>query len=266
MIGVSQFNGLLAKRQVLRTLVERDLRVRYAGSVLGYVWTVLDPLLMALVYFIVFTLIFQARQTGNQPYFLHLVTGLFLWQWFASNMSETSRALLSESRLVRSANLPRELWVVRVVLAKGIEFILTLPVIIAFTAYYLITGETKLHWTLVMIPVALVLTFLLSVGIGMILAPITVLVTDMARVVRIALRLGFYATPVLYSADMAPGTLQTVLALNPMSGILELFRSGFFRGEMNLLSVASACVLTVILLLIGAFVFKRLEPAVLKEI
>jgi ABC-2 type transport system permease protein len=181
-------------------------------------------------------------------------------------MSETSRALLAESRLVRSANLPRELWVVRVVLAKGIEFVLSLPVVVAFTIYYMITGETRLHWTIILAPVSLVLTFLLSVGIGMILAPVTVLVSDMARVVRIALRLGFYATPVLYSADMAPPALRTLLALNPMSGILELFRSGFFKGEMNLLSVASACVMTVLLLLIGAVVFKRMEPAVLKEI
>ena len=146
MIGVSQFRGLMANRQVVRTLVERDLRVRYAGSVLGWVWTVLDPLLMALIYLVVFTVIFQARRGGHQPYFLHLVTGLFLWQWFAQNMTETSRALLSEARLVRSANLPRELWVVRVVLAKGVEFVLTLPVIAAFTIFYMITGQTKLHW------------------------------------------------------------------------------------------------------------------------
>ena len=266
MIGVSQFRGLMANRQVVRTLVERDLRVRYAGSVLGWVWTVLDPLLMALIYFVVFTVIFQARRGGHQPYFLHLVTGLFLWQWFAQNMTETSRALLSEARLVRSANLPRELWVVRVVLAKGVEFVLTLPVIAAFTIFYMITGQTKLHWTIVLLPVSLVLTFLLSVGIGMILAPVTVLVNDMARVVRIVLRLGFYATPVLYSADMAPPVLQKLLLFNPMSGILELFRSGFFKGEMNILSVSSAVVLTIILLFVGSIVFKRLEPAVLKEI
>jgi ABC-2 type transport system permease protein len=118
----------------------------------------------------------------------------------------------------------------------------------------------------VLLPVSLVLTFLLSVGIGMILAPVTVLVNDMARVVRIVLRLGFYATPVLYSADMAPPALQKALLFNPMSGILELFRSGFFKGEMNLLSVSSAILLTVVLLLVGSVVFKRLEPAVLKEI
>ena len=266
MIGVAQVRGLVANRQVLRTLVERDLRVRYAGSWLGWVWTVLDPLLMALVYLVVFTLIFTARRSGNQPYFLHLITGLFLWQWFAQNMSETSRALLAESRLVRSANLPRELWVVRVVTAKGVEFILTLPIIVAFTIYYVATGQTHLHWTLIFLPVAIALTFLLSVGLGMILAPITVMVTDMARVVRIALRLGFYATPVLYSADMAPPVLRTLLALNPMTGILELFRAGFFRGELNRLSVASSLILTVVFLLVGAVIFRRLEPAVLKEI
>jgi ABC-2 type transport system permease protein len=266
MIGVSQFRGLMANRQVLRTLVERDLRVRYAGSVLGWVWTVLDPLLMALVYFVVFTLIFQARQTGNQPYFLHLVTGLFLWQWFAQNMSETPRALLSQVRLVRSTNLTRELWVVRVVTAKGIEFLLTLPIVAAFTIYYVATGQTHIAWTIFLIPAALLLTFLLSVGIGLMLASVTVLVTDTARVVRIVMRLAFYATPVLYSADVAPPMLRTLLAFNPMSGILELFRSGFFRGEMNMLSVVSAVVITFVLLLVGATVFKRLEPAVLKEI
>ncbi len=266
MIGVAQVRGVVAHRRVLRTLVERDLRVRYAGSALGWVWTVLDPLLMSLIYLLVFTVILQARQTGNQPYLLHLVTGLFLWQWFAQNMSETARALLQESRLVQSTNLPRELWVVRVVLAKGIEFLLTLPVVAAFTLYYVVTGQTHLGWSILLMPVALVLVFLLSIGLGMILAPITVLVNDMTRVVRIAMRLGFYATPVLYSADVAPERLQTVLALNPMSGILELFRSGFFRGDMNELSVVSAVILTFVFLFIGSRVFRKLEPAVLKEI
>jgi ABC-2 type transport system permease protein len=95
---------------------------------------------------------------------------------------------------------------------------------------------------------------------------VTVLVEDTTRVVRIVMRMAFYCTPIIYSLDKAPHLLRVVLWFNPMSGILELFRSGFFKGEMNLLSVASACVLTVVLLLVGAFVFKRLEPAVLKEI
>jgi ABC-2 type transport system permease protein len=266
MILVPEFKGLMANRNILGTLVRRDLRVRYARSALGYLWTVLDPLAMSLIYFIVFTFIFNARRVGNEPYILHLLIGLLAWQWFSQCMTETSRALLQESRLVKSTNLPRELWVVRVVMAKGIEFVFSLPVLICFTAVYAIRGETQLNWTLVYFPVAMVMTFILATGVGLMLAPITVLVTDMARVVRIALRMGFYGTPIIYSVHSAPEALRKVLILNPMTGIMELFRTGFFNTEMNRRAVFIGAAICVVVLLLGVGVFKRFESAVLKEI
>jgi ABC-2 type transport system permease protein len=266
MILVDQVSALMRKRQVLVTLVQRDLRVRYARSVLGYLWTILDPLAMACVYFVVFTQILDARDAGYDPYFLYLLTGLLAWQWFSQCMTETSRALLSEARLVRSTNLPRELWVVRVVLAKGIEFLFSLPVLIAFTAYYMAVGATQLHWGLVLFPVGIALQFLLMVGIGLVLAPVTTLVTDTARVVRIALRMGFYATPVLYSVDQAPEGLRLLLMLNPMTGITEFYRAGLFSGQFNAVAMVVGAVISLVVLLIGVVTFPRLEPAVLKEI
>jgi ABC-2 type transport system permease protein len=266
MILVSQVQALVRKREVLNTLVRRDLRVRYARSVLGYLWTVMDPLAMAAVYFVVFTVILKARNTGYQPYFLYLLVGLLSWQWFSQSMTETSRALLSEARLVRSTNLPRELWVVRVVIAKGIEFLLSLPILVCFAAFYVIRGDTQLHWALLLFPVGIVVQFLLICGIGLILAPITTLVTDTARVVRIALRMGFYGTPVLYSVDNAPEGLRNVLMLNPMTGVTELYRAGFFGGQFNALSMVVGVVMTLAILLLGVVTFPRLEPAVLKEI
>ena len=204
MILIPQVRGLVAKRRILGTLVQRDLRVRYAGSAIGYLWTILDPLAMSAIYFVVFTVIFKARHVGYQPYVLFLIVGLLAWQWFSSSLTETSRALLAESRLVRSTNLPRELWVVRVVIAKGIEFMLSLPVLAGFTAYYMIKGDAHLNLRLLYIPVALVIQFVLLTGIGLILAPITALVTDTARVVRIVLRMGFYSTPIIYGVHAAP--------------------------------------------------------------
>ncbi|MDN5794471.1 MAG: ABC transporter permease [Intrasporangium sp.] len=266
MILVPEFKGLMANRNVLGTLVRRDLRVRYARSVLGYLWSVLDPLAMSLIYFLVFTLIFKARHVGNEPYFLHLLTGLLVWQWFSLCMTETSRALLQESRLVKSTNLPRELWVVRVVLAKGVEFVLSLPILVIFVAIYVIRGEAHLNWTLVYFPVGMVLTFILATGVGLILAPITVLVTDMARVVRIGLRMGFYATPIIYSVQSAPESIRRFLIFNPMSGIMELFRSGFFESELGRRAVVISIVLSVLVFIVGTAVFKRFEAPVLKEI
>lgn len=267
MILMPQIRGVLNHREVLRTLVKRDLRVRYARSVLGYLWTILDPLAMSLIYLLVFTLIFTSKRAGNQPFFMSLIIGMLAWQWFNQSLTETSRALLSEARLVRSTNLPRELWVVRVVLAKGIEYIYSLPVIAFFAAFYMIRGELRLNWTLLFFPIAVLLIFLLATGIGLMLAPVTVLVTDMTRVVRIVIRMTFYATPILYSAQAAPEALQRILVFNPLSGIMELLRTGFFDSQhVSRAAVTVSVVASVAAIIIGSAVFTRLEPAVLKEI
>lgn len=266
MILVPQVRGLLAKRSILVTLVQRDLRVRYAGSALGYLWTVIDPLAMAAIYFVVFTLIFKARHIGFQPYVLFLIIGLLPWQWFSASLTDTSRALLSESRLVRSTNLPRELWVVRVVVAKMIEYLLSLPVLAGFTIFYLLKGQVHLNERLLLMPIGLLLQFVLLTGIGLILAPITTLVTDTARVVRILLRMGFYSTPIIYGVHAAPATLRNALLFNPMTGILELYRAGFFPADLNYKSVVLSAVLSFATLVAGTIVFERLEPSVLKEI
>jgi ABC-2 type transport system permease protein len=266
MILVPQARGLIAKRRMLVTLVQRDLRVRYAGSALGYLWTIIDPLAMAAIYFVVFTVIFKARRIGEQPYVLFLVIGLLAWQWFSASLTDTSRALLAEARLVRSTNLPRELWVVRVVIAKGIEFLLSLPVLAGFTIFYLAKGQVHLNYRLLYIPVGVMFQLVLLTGIGLILAPITTLVTDTARVVRILLRMGFYMTPIIYGVHAAPEKIRTLLLFNPMTGILELYRAGFFLNDLNYKSVVLSALISLGVLIAGTVVFQRLESTVLKEI
>jgi ABC-2 type transport system permease protein len=258
-----------SKHKVVATLVRRDLRVRYAASVLGYVWTILDPLLMSLIYFVVFVYIFKRHDLGHSPYFLFLVIGLLSWQWFSAALTDTSRALLSEARLVRSTRLPREVWVVRVVLSKGVEYLLSLPVLVAFVALYLVRGEAHLNHWLVLFPVGVVVQAVALLGLGLFLAPVTVLVTDMQRVVRIVLRMLFYITPVIYTAQLVPAPWDKLTWLNPMTGVLEMMRAGFFRHDKYPIvwgAIISSFVVSVVFLLVGAAVFRRLERAVLKEI
>lgn len=266
MILLPQLRALIAHRQVLDTLVRRDLRVRYARSAIGYLWTILDPLAMALIYFVVFGYIFNRKSVGYQPYVLFIIIGVLAWQWFSATITDTSRALLAEARLVRSTNLPRPLWVVRVVIAKGIEFVLSLPVLAVFAVIFVLRGETHIHYRILLVPVAIAMQFLLLVGLGLILAPVTVIFTDMPRIVRILLRMGFYATPIIYGAHAAPPVLQNVLLLNPMAGILEMYRAGFFPEELNIPSIVSSGIITFLVLVAGTIIFKRMESAVLKEI
>ena len=263
---LERYSRIWSQRGILLTLVQRDLRVRYARSWLGYLWTVLDPLAMALIYFLVFAVIFQRGDAGHKPYFLFLLVGLLPWQWFNASINETARALVAEAKLVRSTNLPRELWVIRVVVAKGIEFLLSLPVLLAFALVYMVRGETTLNWRIVLFPVALALQFLLQTGIGLLLAPATVLADDTIRVVRIALRMLFYGTPIIYTLDKAPDWLQTVLWFNPVSGILELYRAGFFPQPLQVAPLVVGVLMSLGFLVWGAITFARMERAVLKEI
>lgn len=266
---VTRTRALWERRGVVSTLVTRDLRVRYSRSVLGYLWTILDPLLMSLIYFVVFVYIFDRDDLGNQPYFLFLLIGLLSWQWFSASLTDTSRALLSEAKLVRSTNLPREIWVMRVILSKGVEYALSLPVLVAFLIFYLVQGEARLNGWLVLFPVGIVLQGVALVGIGLILAPVTVLVTDMQRVVRIVLRMLFYATPIIYSQHLVPEPFDKVTWINPLTGVMELMRAGFFTHDRYPIvwgAIVASVLISVALLIGGVWVFRRLERPVLKEI
>ncbi|MDU0312709.1 ABC transporter permease [Phycicoccus sp. M110.8] len=266
MSAASRAAAVWQRRQVLRTLVVRDLRVRYAQSWLGYVWTVLDPLAMSLIYFVVFVGIFKRGDVGHRPYFLFLVIGLLSWQLFSSSVTDTARSLIQDARLVRSTNLPREIWVVRVVLAKTVEYLYALPVLVLFTVVYAVRGEVHFNSRLLLFPVGILLQFVLLVGVGLLLAPVTALVNDMQRVVRILLRMAFYLTPVLYAPSRVPEPWRLLIDLNPMTGVLELLRAGFFHDELQWRSVWVSLVGGVVLLVVGSWAFTRLERSVLKEI
>jgi ABC-2 type transport system permease protein len=267
---IMRTQAIMARRSVLWTLVVRDLRVRYSSSVLGYLWTILDPLLMSLIYYLVFVHIFRRGDIGHEPYFLFLVIGLLSWQWFSGSLTDTSRALIQEAKLVRSTNLARELWVLRVVLSKGVEYLLSLPVLLTFTGVYAVQGDLHLNGWLLLFPLAVVLQALLSIGLGLLLAPVTALVTDTQRVIRIFIRMLFYATPVIYAGHVVPEPYDKVTWLNPMTGILEMMRAGFFSHEgrqaISWGAITTSLVMTVVLLFLGNAVFGRLERAVLKEI
>ena len=286
MNATSRWGRVWEHRRTLDTLVRRDLRIRYARSALGYVWTLIDPLAMALVYSFVFGVIWASKpeagshaaerfkNTDGIPIVLFLVAGLLAWNWFNNVINESSRALYAERLLVRSTNLPRELWVVRVVISKGIEHLLSLPILVGFILFYWLKGDISLNWGLLWWIPALIIQFILLVGMGLVMAPVTALVDDFIRLVRIALRMLFYLTPIVYSLHLVdeklgnkvPG-ITFLMELNPLAGIIDMYRAGFVSDHgPNYSAWAIALVTSLAWLWFGSWVFKKLEPAILKEI
>jgi ABC-2 type transport system permease protein len=248
-------------RHSLWLLTTRDLRVRYSTSSLGYFWSILDPLVMAAIYWFVFTQVFD-RSVGQDPYIVFLLSALLPWMWFNGAISDCTRAFLREAKLIRSTKIPRTIWVNRLVLSKGIEFTLSIPVIAAFAVW---TGAT-LHWEAFWALLAIVLQAALLVGIGLVVAPLVVFFRDLERAVKLALRFLFYASPIIYSLRDLPEGVHFWAAFNPLAGIFSLYRGAFFPSELDWYAVAISAVLCLAILGLGLVVFSRVERAVLKEI
>ncbi|GGH37579.1 ABC transporter permease [Microbacterium album] len=242
-------------------LSARDLRVRYATSWLGYLWSVLDPLVMSLIYWFVFTQVFE-RTVGAQPYIVFLITALLPWVWFNAAVTDFTRAFNKDAKLVRSTAIPRSIWVSRVVMSKGIEFLCSLPVLVVFA---LVAGAA-VGWQLVLFPVAVFLQAVLLLGLGLLVSPLCVLFADLERTTRLILRALFYVTPIIYSLDDLPGAFRDLGALNPLAGIVTLYRAGFFPELWDPYAVGVSALMCFGILALGILVFKRLERPLLKEL
>lgn len=242
-------------------LSSRDLRVRYSTSALGYLWSVLDPLVMSAIYWFVFTQVFQ-RSVGEDPYIVFLITALLPWVWFNSAVTDFTRAFKKDARLVRSTSIPRSIWVTRIVLSKGIEFLFSLPVLVLFAVF----GGAQVSWSLLLFPVAVLLQAMLLVGLGLIVAPLCVMFGDLERTTRLVLRALFYASPIIYGVGNLPGVFADLAAFNPLAGIITLYRVGFFPDQWDALTVIVGATLSLGILALGVWLFPRLERPVLKEL
>jgi ABC-2 type transport system permease protein len=263
----ARLGTLWDNRRVLSLLVSRDLKVKYADSVLGYVWSILEPLAMAGVYWLVFTQL-MTRQIGEDPYIVFLLCGMLPWQWTNAVFRSSMKSLSKDSKLVRSTNLPREIWVLRTVGSKFAEFMYAIPVLAAFALF----SRAELSWKVVFVPLAVVLQALLLTGAGLLLAPLSVMYGDVERLMRIVMRLLFYFSPVIYGlTDVTDsdrlGPAGKLFVLNPLAGIFDLYRISFFPDQWaGWTPVAIAAAGSVLAFIGGIYVFRRLEGRVLKEI
>jgi ABC-2 type transport system permease protein len=263
---LSKVGILWNRRRILALLIGRDLKVKYAGSPLGYLWSVLEPLMLAGVYWFIFTQLIH-RSLGEAPYIIFLLCGVLPWQFFNSSLRASMRALTKDAKLVRSTNLPREIWVVRAVGSNLAEFLFSLPVI----AFFAILTGAHVTWYIVFFPLAVFIQVLLLTGFGLLLAPLSVLYSDVGRLLPTVLRLLFYVSPILYGVHdirkRLPPAAVHILVLNPLAGILDLYRTAFFNDQWaGWTAVVIAAVWALAILAVGIVVFPRLEGAVLKEI
>ncbi|MEO8107710.1 MAG: ABC transporter permease [Actinomycetes bacterium] len=289
---MARTRAIWTNRRILGILIIRDLKVRYSDSVLGFAWTLLDPLLLTLVYWFVFGVIVSRGSNTEQPYILWLLTGILPFQWTSHVLGDSGRLLGNDAKLVTSSSLPREIWVIRSVSSRFIEFLFTLPITAVFVIFFLVFTDqdpprVPSIWILI-IPVAFAVQFLFNVGLGLSLSPLCMLYPDVHRVVRVFAMLYRYLSPVIYGVatlelslssqawpswmlvgdETWPEWILKVYALNPLAGILNAYHAVLFPDEAPdvLALLGLAAFLSAILFVVGWWLFRRLESRVLKEL
>jgi ABC-2 type transport system permease protein len=193
---------------------------------------------------------------------LFLLTGILSWTWFNGAVTDSARSLVMESKMVRSIAIPRYLWVIKSIGAKGTEFVLALPILVVIS----IIASAEVSAALLFIPLAFVIQFLLLSGIGLILAPLTVLARDTTNILRILLRMMFYLTPIIYGVSDIPERFQTIAYLNPMTGIISMYRAGFWNDPNLVTPIVFSVIISLIIFVTGVIFFKKVERSVLKEV
>lgn len=250
------------QRAVLRTFASRDLHRKYRNFRLGYLWTILEPLGMTLVLWFVFQYILGARKFGEQPYFLFLSVAILPWWWFTKGISASTRVFVRDTGPLRISLLPTQIWVLRGVIVSMAEFLMSLPIIV----FAVLVTWTFPGPLILLFPVAIAIQFVLMYALGLLVASISAVVPDFARIVRIVTRAMFYLTPVLYSIARIPDSIRDVAPLNPLVGILGLYRIGFWPEETETAQqFAMSFAVCAVLVIAGLVVFRRIEPRILKE-
>jgi lipopolysaccharide transport system permease protein len=260
---IAQIAQLIRFRPLIQSLVARELKARYRGSVLGYFWSFINPLLLLLTYGLVFSFMLRGvRSAEIEPYFLFLFCGILPWTWFNASVLEASNVLIAGGSLIKKVLFPAEVLPVVTVLANLVHFLFGLPILLICLGYY-----GRLSLGLVWLPVPLAIQLLFTLGLALIVSALTVHFRDIQNILSHLLHLWFFASPVLYAYDEAPQALRTVLRVNPMTHVIVAYQDIFFRGVFRFgLGLAAAAVVALATFALGAFLFERLRDTLAEEV
>jgi lipopolysaccharide transport system permease protein len=241
-------------RDLVVTLTVKEMKVRYKRTFLGYAWSLLNPLVYAVTYWIAFKAILNVKIDG---YLTFLLCGLFPWQWLASSLTSAPQAFVTNASLVKRIRFPRHLIVLSTVITEGLHFLLCIPVL---AAVMMIGGRGGPHWSWLWgVPVMLLLQGMIIFGIALAIASCNVFLRDIERLLTLVMTVVFYLTPVIYAPEMVPPSLQPMLALNPFASLIVGWRALFLEGTLEPGVLAVAALAAVISLMVGALTYRRLQ-------
>lgn len=253
-------------RQLIAALTARDLKARYRGSILGFFWSLANPLLLLAVYTLVFTFFFPSNLI--HPYPLFLFAGILPWTFFSAAVLESTTSISSNAGLIKKVMFPAEALPLVTVASHLVHFALAMPVLLVATAGFALHGDITISGTILLVPFLMILQTLFVAGIAMTVSSASVLFRDLRDILTNLMQLGFFVTPILYLVDrVASRPLRALLRLNPMTPFIVSYQDVIFFGHLpgladTLLMIAYAFVSVAM----GIMVFGRLRDTLAEAI
>jgi lipopolysaccharide transport system permease protein len=225
---------LLRFRGLLATLTGRELKARYRGSVLGFFWSLANPLLLLGVYSVVFGIVFRPRTEGADPYAVFLLCGLFPWIWLSTGLLEGTVSLSANAGLLRKAVFPAEVLPLVSTLSSLAHFLLALPILLLALLGSRLLGYPVGGWSVLLLPLAIAVQLPFVAGISLALAALNVHFKDVRDLLQNLLTLLFFLTPILYPLAAVQGHrwLALGLSLNPVTPFVRLYQELLFSGQV----------------------------------
>ena len=245
-------------RELLYFLTWRDVRVRYKQTAFGAAWAIAQPLATMLLFTLVFGRLAKMPSDGL-PYALFAYAGLMPWTFFSNALTTSSNSLVVSSGLITKVYFPRLVLPAASVMAGLVDFFCAFMLFLGLMAWY----RVPLTMKMLMFPVMVLLLWAAALGVGTYLAALNVRFRDVRFVVPFLIQFWFFATPIIYPASMVPEQYQSLYFLNPLAGIIEGFRvsllSGLNGASFNWFGIGLSAIVTMLILLVAAYEFRRME-------
>ena len=254
-----QLKALWEYRELLGFLVWRDVKVRYKQTALGVAWIVLQPVISMVVFTLLFGYLLQAPSNGV-PYPIFAYAGLLPWNYFAGSLTRSSQSLVGSANLITKVYFPRLVIPISGVLGGLVDFAVSCVVLGVMMLFYRIAPTANIIW----LPFFLLLAMATALGFGLWLAALNVRYRDVNYLVPFLVQIWMYVTPVIYSVTLIPERYRWLLALNPMTGVVEGFRWALLGGVMTETQppgalFAVSVLITLVVLVTGALFFRATE-------
>lgn len=254
------FNEIYKYREFLKTSIKKDFRGKYKKSILGVLWSFLNPLFQLLIYALVFPFILK-NDVDN--YIIFLIVALMPWNFFNMTILQSAACIVSNGGIIKKVFFPREILPISTTTSNLINFLITC--IIVFAALFI--SGIGIGPSIVMLPLIVLIQYIFQLGLSFIFSSITVYIRDIEYLLNVFMMLMFYMCPIVYSADMIPNKFLPLFKLNPMFHIIEYYRQILYYKQMpnitNLLWLLGFCI---IILALGLMIFKKLEKRFAEEL